>query len=93
MKTIIKIPLYIEIETEDGKDRKAISGSVRSYFIPEFYHVVQDKFDLVQWMDTRVLRDLQNITGPGTRFRLLTETDLFVPKGKGSSDINLNKIL
>lgn len=88
MKTIIKIPLYVEIETEEGKDRKAISNAIRSYFIPEFFSVINSKFDLIQWMSSRELRNLREVTGKGTSFRLISDTDLFVPKSSKVSDID-----
>jgi hypothetical protein len=85
MKTIIKIPLYVEVTTEDGLNRKTISDGIRDYFIPEFFDVVQNRFDLVQYLSSSNLRNLRNSTGPGSKFRLISNSDLFL--GEGSKNL------
>lgn len=76
MKTIIKIPLFVEIETDEGMDRKVISNGVRDYFIPEFYRTLKSK-DLLSWMYSSELKKLSSTIGKNARFKILTQADIF----------------
>lgn len=79
MKTIIKIPLFVEIETDDGLDRKIISNAVRDFFIPEVYRVMKSQ-DLISWMYNSEKKKLSSVIGSNSRFKILTQSDLFIPK-------------
>lgn len=76
MKTIIKIPLFVEIETDEGMDRKVISSGIRDYFIPEFYRTLKSK-DLLSWMYSSELKKLTSVIGKNARFKILTQADIF----------------
>jgi len=77
MKTIIKIPMFVEIETDEGLDRKVISSGVRDFFIPEFYRTLKSK-DLLSWMYSSELKKLSNSVGRNARFKILTQADIFM---------------
>ena len=77
MTTIIKIPLYVEIETEDGLDRKVIARSVQSNFIPEFYSVIQTNISLISYFSSSSLRFIKQDLGNDIRFRFIQNSDLF----------------
>jgi len=85
MKTIIKIPMFVEIETSDGMDRKVISSSVRDFFIPEFYRTLKSK-DFLSWMYSSELKKLKNIVGDNARIKLLTQADIFMQQKPVSVD-------
>jgi len=76
MKTIIKIPLYVEVETEDGLDRKIISESFRGHFIPEFFNSLKI-IDLLSYFESRQLRFLKEAIGSKARFKFISDRDLF----------------
>jgi len=85
MKTIIKIPMFVEIETSDGMDRKVISSGVRDFFIPEFYRTLKSK-DFLSWMYSSELKKLKNIVGDNARIKLLTQADIFMQQKPVSVD-------
>lgn len=85
MKTIIKIPMFVEIETSDGMDRKVISSGVRDLFIPEFYRTLKSK-DFLSWMYSSELKRLKNIVGDNARIKLLTQADIFMQQKPASVD-------
>lgn len=85
MKTIIKIPLFVEIETSDGLDRKIISNAVRDFFIPEVYRVMKSQ-DLISWIYNSEKKKLSSVIGNNSSFRILTQTDLFIPKNPSVVD-------
>lgn len=77
MKTIIKVPLYVEVETEDGLDRKLISESFRGYFVPEFFKALK-VIDLLNYFESRQLKFLREAIGKGARFKFISDHDLFI---------------
>lgn len=77
MKTIIKVPLYVEVETVDGLDRKVISEAFRSYFIPEFFSSLK-VIDPLRYFENRQLRFLQEAIGSNARFKFISDHDLFI---------------
>jgi len=85
MKTIIKIPMFVEIEMSDGMDRKVISSGVRDFFIPEFYRTLKSK-DFLSWMYSSELKKLKNIVGDNARIKLLTQADIFMQQKPVSVD-------
>lgn len=85
MKTVIKIPLYVEVETEDGVDRKLISSSVRDYLIPAFFDSIKIS-DPSRYFSSAGVRKIHNSLGVKFRYRFLSDSDLFVGKGPKSLD-------
>lgn len=85
MKTIIKIPLFVEINTNDGLDRKIISNAVRDFFIPEVYRVMKSQ-DLISWMYNSEKKKLSSVIGNNASFKILTQSDLFIPRNENIAD-------
>lgn len=75
MKTIIKIPLYVEIDSEDGLDRKVISTAIRSYFIPEFFNSLK-VINLLGYFSSSSLRAIKRDVGENLRFKFISDFDL-----------------
>lgn len=85
MKTIIKVRLYVEVETEDGLDRKLISASIDRNFIPEFFRTLK-VIDLLGYFSSSSLKNLKKEIGDKSRFKLMSDSDLFErPSDKGKS--------
>lgn len=78
MKTVIKIPLYVEVTTEEGLNRKTISDGIRDYLIPEFLKFAKTNFVPDVYLSSRNNRNLRIATGDKSRFRLLSNSDLFL---------------
>jgi len=72
MKTIIKFPIYIEIESENV-DRKIITEAANSFLYPRLIEYLSSK--RIRFSH---LREFRKITGqPDAAVRLFTENNLF----------------
>lgn len=72
MKTIIKFPIYVEIDTENV-DRKVVTEAANAYLYPR----------LIEWLSSkriayRHLREFRKLTGQeDASIKLFTDGDLF----------------
>jgi len=77
MKTIIKIPLYVEIESEEGGDRRAITSAVRSILQPELLHVIQSSnISIDRYFRQSQMREFAKLLGKGSRYRFVSELEI-----------------
>lgn len=77
MKTIIKIPLYVEIESEDGGDRKSITEAVRAFLQPELLEVIQSStISISRYFRASQMREFSKALGKGSRFRFISELEI-----------------
>jgi hypothetical protein len=93
MKTIIKIPLYVEIESEDGGDRKQITEAVRSLLQPELLYVIQSsEYSIARYFRASQMREFSKQLGKGSRFRFISEFEILKSGIKDSNhQINVEK--
>lgn len=91
MKTIIKLPLYLEIETVDGLDRKLITKAVREIFQSELEDVFRN-LSILDYFPSKKLKLFKSFLGVNPKFKFIFETEIF--KGVGETknshfDLNL----
>lgn len=71
MKTIMKLPLYIEVETGSNVDRSVVSKAASDILIPEIVkYLSQGKFK------TQVLNEVSGRIGVPADVQILTQIDV-----------------
>lgn len=70
MKTIIKIPVYLEISSGQD-DRKIVTGVVRDTIQPEIFNFLKERFDL-SWISSTQRRRIKTELGDNATIRFVT---------------------
>lgn len=74
MKTVIKVPIYLEIESGQ-QDRKEVTKAVRNIIQPELKDFVKSRFNL-DWLSSSQKRELRAILGDNPTLRVTSEAQI-----------------
>jgi hypothetical protein len=82
METIIKLPLYLKIDTLENVDRSKISNLAKAVIIPEVLKMMKKGFSLNRLFSPEDLTYIVSILGKGAEIDLLTEVQAMAKKGE-----------
>jgi len=85
MKTIIKIPIYVELSTPEQSDRKEVTNGTRSVLQPALFRVVKEFFP--QYIYESEKRELKAYCGNNFRFRVVSESEVLKVGTRNSPSI------
>lgn len=74
MKTIIKIPVYVEI-TSSQNDRKEVTKAVRDFIQPEILDTLKNRFDL-SYLSSSQRRSIKAILGDSPSLRFVSASQI-----------------
>lgn len=76
MKTIIKIPLYVEVSHREGMDRKVLSDAVRGILHNEIIESLRDG-NTSRYFSDRKMKLFHQQIGSDSTYRFVTEFEIF----------------
>lgn len=74
MKTIIKIPVYVELTTPEQDDRKEVTNGVRSILQPALIRIIKEFFPGYIYESEK--KELKRYLNNNFRFRIVTESEV-----------------
>lgn len=85
MKTIIKIPVYVEIGSPEGTDRKAITEAVKEFLKPEILEQLKSG-NTPRYFSNSAMKNFHKKCGEGSSYRFVSEFEIFKQPNFSKSD-------